>query len=531
VEETMRVRLVVLCVALVLATASCDFDWLMFRFGSPHTGFTPDTSISKDAVASGSLVLNWTSTTGGGISSSPAVANGVVYVEAVAFDAAATTNCSGSPKTCAPLWTTTAGGSPAVVGGVEYVNSDTKLYAFDAAGNTNCSGGPKTCTPLWTGSTGGNAHTPPTVDGGVVYVVSDDGNLYAFDAVGTTNCSGTPKTCAPLWTASLEGTNASQSPAVAGGKVYVAIAAVTPTGEEFSGLLAFDAAGNTNCSGSPKTCTPLWGKSLAANFVVSSPAVVGGVVYVNDGDGKLHVFDAANGTNLWTAATGSGGSSSPAVANGVVYAGSRDDKLYAFDAAGTTSCSGSPKTCTPLWTATTGGQVVSSPAVANGVVYVGSLDQKLYAFDAAGTTSCSGSPKSCTPLWTATTGGQVVSPPAVSHGAVYVGADKLYAFGLEKVPPTTSILVPSNGATLSGTATLDASASDNVRVSQVEFRLTGSSYNNALIGTATPTIYGWISQWDTTSVPNGTYTLNSVATDPAGNRGRSPDISITVQNQ
>jgi hypothetical protein len=165
------------------------------------------------------------------------------------------------------------------------------------------------------------------------------------------------------------------------------------------------------------------------------------------------------------------------------------------------------------------------------VVYVGSLDQKLYAFDAAGTTSCSGSPKSCTPLWTATTGGQVVSSPAVSHGAVYVGADKLYAFGLEKVPPTTSILVPSNGATLSGTATLDASASDNVRVSQVEFRLTGSSYNNALIGTATPTIYGWISQWDTTSVPNGTYTLNSVATDPAGNRGRSPDISITVQNQ
>jgi hypothetical protein len=31
-------------------------------------------------------------------------------------------------------------------------------------------------------------------------------------------------------------------------------------------------------------------------------------------------------------------------------------------------------------------------------------------------------------------------------------------------------------------------------------------------------------------VPNGAYTLNSVATDPAGNVGRSTGVSITVQN-
>jgi hypothetical protein len=108
--------------------------------------------------------------------------------------------------------------------------------------------------------------------------------------------------------------------------------------------------------------------------------------------------------------------------------------------------------------------------------------------------------------------------------------DKLSAFGLEKVPPNTSILIPSNGATLSGTPTLAASASDNVKISRVEFHLTGGGYDNTRIGAATRTYYGWLFDWDTTSVPNGAYTLNSVAFDPAGNRGRSPDISISVQN-
>src|SRR5205823_10141494 len=125
----MRVRLLVLVIALMLTAVSCDFDWLMLGFGPARTGFTPETSISKDAVQS-SMVLNWSSTSGGG---SPAVANGRAYSGASVFDAAGTTNCSGNPKTCQPLWTTTAGGSQAVVGGVEYVGAD-KLYAYDAAG-------------------------------------------------------------------------------------------------------------------------------------------------------------------------------------------------------------------------------------------------------------------------------------------------------------------------------------------------------------------------------------------------------------
>ena len=96
--------------------------------------------------------------------------------------------------------------------------------------------------------------------------------------------------------------------------------------------------------------------------------------------------------------------------------------------------------------------------------------------------------------------------------------------------PSTSVLFPSSGATLSGSGLLDASASGNVAVTKVEFRLTGGALNNALIATATPTYYGWLAGWNTTTVPNGTYTLQSVAYDASGNSGKSAGVTITIAN-
>jgi streptogramin lyase len=95
-------------------------------------------------------------------------------------------------------------------------------------------------------------------------------------------------------------------------------------------------------------------------------------------------------------------------------------------------------------------------------------------------------------------------------------------------PPTTSVVVPSNGATLSGSTWLDASASN---ATSVEFRLFGGiyGYNAPVICTATPTIYGWLCNWNTTTVPNGTYLLASEAFNSAGT-AFSSGVSVTVNN-
>jgi outer membrane protein assembly factor BamB len=319
-------KLLSLLAVLVLAAAGCD--WPMFGFSASGGRYNPsETAIGVGNVAD--LEIAWSADERVG-SSSPVVAKGLVYTGAdgsvVAYDATGSRGCSGKPKRCIPRWRGIVGGiasTPAVVNGVVYVgSSDGKVYAFAASGKSGCSRTRKTqtCTPLWTADTGGSA--TPVVANGVAYVASPDGNLYAFDASGTTNCSGSPKTCAPLWTADTGGAmNFSKSdPAVANGIVYV--------GSYYFGgtLFAFDASGTTNCSGSPKTCAPLW--------------------------------------------TGFPGDSSPAVVNGVVYiASDGDGGLSAFDAAGITNCSGTPKTCEPLLHFTFGGEVPSSLAVANGTVY------------------------------------------------------------------------------------------------------------------------------------------------------------------
>jgi hypothetical protein len=424
----------------------------MYGYGPQRTHYNPtERTIGVGNVAG--LTNVWTDVAADSIIGAPAVANGVVYVgvygaagaEVAAFDAAGSTSCSGTPKTCAPLWTSTklvTATSPAVVNGVLYVFSNTKLLAFDAAGSTNCSGTPKICSPLWSSvATSGFTGSSPAVANGVVYVGSGN-DLYAFDAAGTTGCSGTPKTCAPLWTAAVPDTSSS-SPAVANGVVYIG------TEDPDFGLYAFDAAGSSGCSGTPKTCSPLWTASTGGGGTDSTPAVSGGVVYIGSNDPAfgLFAFDAAGSTNcsgtpktcspLWNGAvdpyfthTTPG---SVAVANGLVFGADDITRLNAFDATGSTNCSGTPKICSPLWYANFGDEHDGAdPTVANGVVYVGE-DSNLHAYDAAGSIDCSGTtPKLCTPLWTWTAPNSAgASSPVVANGVVYVvSATKLYVFKL-----------------------------------------------------------------------------------------------------
>jgi hypothetical protein len=95
--------------------------------------------------------------------------------------------------------------------------------------------------------------------------------------------------------------------------------------------------------------------------------------------------------------------------------------------------------------------------------------------------------------------------------------------------PTTSVLVPKNNTTVSGTTTLDASAAHATSVDFVLFEAP-YYYDNTDVCNAVSTEYGWYCSWDTTSVPNGVYTLSSVATNSVGVEAISVGVSITVNN-
>ncbi len=93
------------------------------------------------------------------------------------------------------------------------------------------------------------------------------------------------------------------------------------------------------------------------------------------------------------------------------------------------------------------------------------------------------------------------------------------------IPRTVSITSPAAGAVVSGTRSLTASASDNVGVTGVQFRVNG--VNTGAEDTSSP----YMISYDSTQVPDGSYTLTAVARDAAGNTTTSAAITVTVSNK
>jgi poly(hydroxyalkanoate) depolymerase family esterase len=97
-------------------------------------------------------------------------------------------------------------------------------------------------------------------------------------------------------------------------------------------------------------------------------------------------------------------------------------------------------------------------------------------------------------------------------------------FGLDNsdaVAPTVSLTAPANGATLSGSVQVTASASDNVGVSKVEFFI-----DNVLVGTDSASPYAYT--WNSAAATNGSHVLLAKAHDAAGNTATSGSATVTV---
>ena len=90
--------------------------------------------------------------------------------------------------------------------------------------------------------------------------------------------------------------------------------------------------------------------------------------------------------------------------------------------------------------------------------------------------------------------------------------------------PTVSITAPANNATVSGTVALTASATDNVGVVGVRFRVNGADVGSEDVTAP------YTASWNTSSLANGTYTITAVARDAAGNTKTSATITVTVNN-
>jgi len=112
----------------VVHVAASPTNWPMFHQNLNHTGVTPD-------IVTPPLNLLWTYKTDAGVSSSPAVSGGIVYVGSM----------------------------------------DDNVYALNAV----------TGAVVWNYTTGDHVSSSPAVSGNALYVGSMDGNVYAFAEAGT----------------------------------------------------------------------------------------------------------------------------------------------------------------------------------------------------------------------------------------------------------------------------------------------------------------------------------------------------------
>ncbi len=353
-------------------------DWSMFRHDQYHSGYSTDSNPTNSAK------FLWNFTAMGAVVSSPAVANGYVFIGCKDGALYCLNSSNGDLVWYYYSTFNEVNSSPAIYQGHVYVGSDDGyLYCVDvSSGNLS-----------WKSLIGGFVRSSPCVVEGRVFIGSGSHDVFCLNASDGTK----------IWTHPTS-RRIYSSPAISDGMVYIAT-------DDFH-VYALNAS----------TGDEIWRRHTGS--VISSPVIYDGYVFIGSIDGYVCSLNASTGAKIWEYQTANSVSSSPAVAYGCVYVGSLDNNVYCLNAS-----SGEK-----MWQSPTGYWIWSSPAVADGNVYVGSEDNGLYCFDAF-----TGAKK-----WSYTTGNYVDSSPAIVNETLYVGSydHNIYALSLyrstENLPPQSA---------------------------------------------------------------------------------------------
>jgi uncharacterized protein (TIGR03437 family) len=105
-----------------------------------------------------------------------------------------------------------------------------------------------------------------------------------------------------------------------------------------------------------------------------------------------------------------------------------------------------------------------------------------------------------------------------------VSGDLTFTTVTDTTPPTISVVTPTSNATLSGTIALTATATDDVAVASVQFKVDSANTGAAI--TAPPYSYAL----NTASLSDGNHILTALATDTSGNTATSTGVPVKVNN-
>jgi len=307
-------------------------EWDNTECKPTYTGWRQISVIHSVNKSNGDTIWNFSTGGSEGWYSSPAVAQGTIFIGSASVSPAKGRIYALNSSTGELIWNYTIDGadvksSPAVSDGmvfvgshadVSYVNPGStipgRIYALNAS-SLQMSPSERL---IWNYTTkslcdegSGEGQYPcsifssPAVFGDMVFFGSNDNHVYALN-----KSSGNL-----IWNYST-GDDIRSSPAVAYDMVFI--------GSMDGKIYALNkSSGNL-----------IWNYSVGAVDIVSSPAVANNIVYIGGGNNNIYVLNASTGKLIWTYVTGAYVDSSPAIVNGaedgMLFIGSGDNKLYAF---------------------------------------------------------------------------------------------------------------------------------------------------------------------------------------------------------